>query len=56
MYTVGIVTLSDKGFRGEREDISGKKIMELLPEDRYQVNSYKILPDEKEQIDRKSVV
>ena len=30
MYTVGIVTLSDKGFRGEREDISGKKIMELL--------------------------
>ena len=55
MYTVGIVTLSDKGFRGEREDISGKKIMELLPEDRYQVNSYKILPDEKEQIEKELI-
>ena len=25
-YRVGIVTLSDKGFKGEREDLSGPKI------------------------------
>lgn len=50
-YTVGVVTLSDKGFHGEREDVSGKRIMELLPEEKYQVVSYKILPDEQEWIE-----
>ena len=30
-YRVGIVTLSDKGFKGEREDLSGPKIKSLLP-------------------------
>ena len=34
-YKVGIVTLSDKGSRGEREDVSGPKIQELLPDDQY---------------------
>lgn len=48
MYSVGIVTVSDKGAKGEREDISGKKILELLPKDRYEAVSCKILPDEKE--------
>ena len=28
-YKVGIVTLSDKGSRGEREDLSGPKIQEI---------------------------
>ena len=32
-YKVGIVTLSDKGSRGEREDVSGPKIQELLPDE-----------------------
>ena len=32
-YRVGIVTLSDKGSRGEREDLSGPKIQELLPDE-----------------------
>lgn len=50
-YTVGVLTLSDKGFQGEREDISGKRIMELLPAEKYQVVSYQILPDEREQIE-----
>ena len=51
MFRVGIVTLSDKGARGEREDLSGSKIRELLPEELYTVCSYKVLPDEKEQIE-----
>jgi molybdenum cofactor synthesis domain-containing protein len=47
MYTVGIVVLSDKGSKGEREDLSGPKIMELLPPNLYEVKSYKVIPDEK---------
>lgn len=51
-YKVGIVTLSDKGSRGEREDLSGPKIQELLPDDRYEVVSYRILPDEQTAIEK----
>ena len=50
MYTVGIITISDKGATGQREDKSGPKIKELLPKDKYDVVSYKIIPDEREQI------
>ena len=35
MYTVGIITISDKGAAGQREDKSGPKIKELLPKDKY---------------------
>ena len=42
MYQVGIVTLSDKGAKGERQDLSGPKIRELLPKDKYEVISYMI--------------
>lgn len=49
-YKVGILTLSDKGSRGEREDLSGPKIKELLPENIYEVVEYKIIPDELELI------
>lgn len=55
MYSVGIVTVSDKGAKGEREDISGKKMAELLPKDRYEVISRKILPDEKELLEQELV-
>ena len=50
MYTVGIITISDKGAAGQREDKSGPKIKELLPKDKYDVVSYKIIPDERKQI------
>ena len=50
MYTVGIITISDKGAAGRREDKSGQKIRQMLPEDEYEVVSYKIIPDEREQI------
>ena len=51
-YKVGIVTLSDKGSRGEREDVSGPKIQELLPDDQYEVVSYRILPDDQPAIEK----
>ena len=44
-YTVGIITASDKGSKGEREDISGRRIREILPAENYEVVSYKVLPD-----------
>ena len=44
---VGILTLSDKGARGEREDISGKVIHEMVESINGNVEQYEIIPDEK---------
>ena len=44
-----ILILSDKGFRGEREDKSGPALKELL-QDHAEVVSVTLLPDEKEDI------
>jgi molybdenum cofactor synthesis domain-containing protein len=52
---VGILTLSDKGSRGEREDLSGKTIRDMLPADRFDVAAYDVIPDERELISRKLV-
>lgn len=49
----GILTISDKGSRGEREDISGKVIRELLGRLDCQVAKYDIVPDEINIISRK---
>ena len=52
MYRVGIITSSDKGSRGEREDKGGPKIWEIVenfPED-FEVAEYVILPDERDQL------
>ena len=46
MFTVGIITSSDKGSKGQREDISGKVIREMLEEKEYKVVKKIILPDE----------
>lgn len=51
-YTVGIITASDKGFAGEREDVSGRRIKELLSPETYEVVSYCVLPDERELLER----
>lgn len=48
MFTVGIITSSDKGSKGEREDISGRVIKEMVEEKGYKVTKQIILPDEKE--------
>ena len=47
MFTVAILTLSDKGSRGEREDKSGPVIAGMLDKDLYEVVHTAILPDEK---------
>lgn len=48
MYTVGVIVASDKGSRGEREDLSGKLIETMMEEKGYLVKKYIVLPDEEE--------
>ena len=48
MYTVGIITSSDKGAKNERVDKSGEAIMEIVEKYNMKVEKYVILPDEKE--------
>lgn len=45
-YTGGILTISDKGSRGEREDTSGPQLREMLTEQGYSVVAYAVVPDE----------
>jgi molybdenum cofactor synthesis domain-containing protein len=53
-WKVGILTLSDKGSRGEREDLSGPTLRGLLPEG-FEVVEYAVVPDEREEIVEKLV-
>jgi len=46
MIRVGIITASDRGARGEREDLSGKVIMETISQIGGQVSSYWVVPDD----------
>ena len=46
MYRVAIITASDKGSKGEREDESGSVIREIAEEKGFIVAHYTILPDE----------
>jgi molybdenum cofactor synthesis domain-containing protein len=48
MIEVGILTISDKGARGEREDQSGKVIEKIVKKIEGEVKYYRIIPDEKE--------
>lgn len=47
-FRVGIITSSDKGSKGEREDISGATIKEIVEMNGFIVISHCILPDDKE--------
>ncbi|MCL0034927.1 MogA/MoaB family molybdenum cofactor biosynthesis protein [Dehalococcoidia bacterium] len=50
MFIAGIITVSDKGSRGERKDESGAVIRDLLSGIGAQVSRYEIVPDERETI------
>lgn len=49
-FRAAVVTLSDKGSRGEREDKSGPILRDMLLEAGYQVVEEILLPDEKSRI------
>ncbi|MBI5286804.1 MAG: molybdopterin adenylyltransferase [Deltaproteobacteria bacterium] len=46
MITVGILTISDKGSKGEREDLSGREIERMVRDLPAEVKAYEIIPDE----------
>ena len=50
MYTAAVITVSDKGYRGEREDTSGPNLCRILKEKGFDVTYTAMVPDEAEQI------
>ena len=47
-FSFAVVTMSDKGARGEREDSSGKLLQDLLQVEGYTLKAYTIVPDDQE--------
>ena len=50
MYQAAVITISDKGSRGEREDTSGPAVCAIAEEHGFHVVYRSIVPDEQEQI------
>ena len=46
MIKTAIITISDKGSKGEREDGTGSALKKLLEKEDYSIDYYKIIPDE----------
>jgi len=51
-YHVAVITVSDKGSKGERDDASGMLIREILENSGFNVASYAILPDDQALLER----
>lgn len=49
-YTAAVITVSDKGYRGEREDTSGPNLVKILKDRGFDVVHTSIVPDERERI------
>ncbi len=50
MYTAAVITISDKGYRGERVDTSGPNLVEILKDKGFDVTYTQIIPDDREMI------
>ena len=48
MFSAAVITVSDKGYAGEREDLSGPLVKELLVSGGYEVIHTAMVPDEKQ--------
>ncbi|MDA8079214.1 MAG: MogA/MoaB family molybdenum cofactor biosynthesis protein [Nitrospiraceae bacterium] len=55
MITAAVLTLSDKGSRGEREDLGGPAVREIISRIGAEVSIYEVIPDEKDLIKAKLV-
>ena len=55
MIRVGIITASDKGCHGEREDLSGAKIAEIMEQHGYEIAKKVILPDDQQMLSEEMV-
>ena len=55
MYTAAVITVSDKGFAGEREDLGGPLVRKMLEDAGYGVIYSVIVPDEQELIEQELI-
>lgn len=53
--TGGVLTVSDKGSQGMREDVSGREVLHLLETMSVRVDAYEIIPDDKDMIKQKLI-
>ena len=49
-YTAAVITVSDKGYIGQREDTSGPNLCRILKENGYELVHTSIVPDDNEMI------
>lgn len=54
-FTAAVITVSDKGYRGERTDRSGPALVRMLSDDGWQVTYIRTIPDERELIETELV-
>ncbi len=54
-YTAAVITVSDKGARGERVDTSGPAVKAMMEEASFEVVYTSIIPDEKAQIEEELI-
>ena len=50
MYTTAVITVSDKGYLGQREDTSGPNLVRILTEKGFEVTYTAIIPDDRDMI------
>jgi molybdopterin biosynthesis enzyme MoaB len=50
MISTAILTINDKGYNNQRDDLTDPAIKDILPIDKFSVEYYKIIPDEVEMI------
>jgi len=55
MIKVAILTVSDSCSKGQREDVSGQTIRNVLPDDKFEICGYKIVADEQQSISEELV-
>jgi molybdopterin adenylyltransferase len=55
MFTISILTISDKGARGQRYDESGQTIRDIFSEMESDIVHYEVVPDELDVIRRKLI-
>jgi len=55
MYTAAVITVSDKGAAGEREDLGGPAVRAMLEGEGYRVVHTRIIPDEQDVIEQELI-
>jgi len=56
MYTAAVITVSDKCFEGEREDLAGPVVCQMLNSAGYRVEHTGIVPDERDIIEHELIM